>query len=99
MPKSGYRQILMLGSKYKLNYHGVKVDDDLNEMYFDSDNEIDKIIRIIFICNKQKYNKEELLLGVISVDLSDFKDDKGNSIYKMLFEKLNEENKDELCNI
>ena len=47
-----------------------KADDNLENLYFDSNNEIEKIIRIIAIDNKDKFNKKELKLGVITIDLT-----------------------------
>ena len=61
--------------------------------------EAEKIIRLICIKNDKNYKKQNLRLGVITIDLSDIKDKNGNSLYKEVLEKAKEVYKNELCNI
>lgn len=88
-----------MGSDYKLNYYEVDTDDDLKDISFSSDIEAEKIIRLICIKNDKNYKKQNLRLGVITIDLSDIKDKNGNSLYKEVLEKAKEVYKNELCNI
>ena len=64
-----------------------------------TDIEAEKIIRLICIKNDKNYKKQNLRLGVITIDLSDIKDENGNSLYKEVLEKAKEVYKNELCNI
>ena len=88
-----------VGSDYKLNYYEVDTDDDLKDISFTSELEAEKIIRLICIKNDKNYKKQNLRLGVITIDLSDIKDKNGNSLYKEVLEKAKEVYKNELCNI
>ena len=88
-----------MGSDYKLNYYEVDTDDDLKDISFSSELEAEKIIRLICIKNDKNYKKQNLRLGVITIDLSDIKDKNGNSLYKEVLEKAKEVYKNELCNI
>lgn len=88
-----------MGSDYKLNYYEVDTDDDLKDISFSSDIEAEKIIRLICIKNDKNYKKQNLRLGIITIDLSDIKDKNGNSLYKEVLEKAKEVYKNELCNI
>ena len=88
-----------MGSDYKLNYYEVDTDDDLKDITFSSDIEAEKIIRLICIKNDKNYKKQNLRLGVITIDLSDIKDKNGNSLYKEVLEKAKEVYQNELCNI
>ena len=88
-----------MGSEYKLNYYEVDTDDDLKDVGFNSDNEVEKIIRLIAIKNNNRYKKQNLKLGVITIDLSNILDKNGNQVYKSFFEKAKEVFENELCNI
>ena len=88
-----------MGSDYKLNYYEVDTDDDLKDISFSSELEAEKIIRLICIKNDKNYKKQNLRLGVITIDLSDIKYKNGNSLYKEVLEKAKEVYKNELCNI
>ena len=88
-----------MGSDYKLNYYEVDTDDDLKDISFSSELEAEKIIRLICIKNDKNYKKQNLRLGVITIDLSDIKDKNGNALYKEVLEKAKEVYKNELCNI
>lgn len=85
-------------SEYKFNYYEIDTDDDLKEVKFSSELEVEKIIRLIVLKNDKKSKNQNLSLAVITIDLSDIKDKNGNQVYKSFFEKLKEV-KDELCNI
>ena len=88
-----------MGIEYNLNYYEILADDNLENLYFDSNNEIEKIIRIIAISDKDKFNKKELKLGVITIDLSNVLDKNGKQLYKNFFKNLEREYNNELCNI
>ena len=88
-----------LGSDYKLNYYFVEPDDDLSDISFSSNADIEKIVRIIAINDKKKYKDNKLKLGIITVDLSDIKNINGEQLYKGFFEKFKEMCDNELCDI
>ena len=88
-----------MGSGYKLNYYEIDTDDDLKDVGFSSDNEVEKIIRLIAIRNDNRYKKQNLKLGVITIDLSNILDKNGNQVYKSFFEKAKEVFENELCYI
>ena len=88
-----------LGSDYKLNYYEIETNDDLTDLGFDSTNEIDKIIRVIAINNKEKFKDDNLKLGIITIDLTDVIAPDGAQLYKGFFEKVKEMYDNELCDI
>ena len=47
----------------------------------------------------KNYKKQNLRLGVITIDLSHIKDKNGNSLYKEVLEKAKEVYKNEFCDI
>ena len=90
-----------LGNEYKLQYYEIDTDDDLKNISFESDIEIEKIIRLIALENDDKFDKDKnLKLGVITIDLSNIKAPNGKQVYKDFFEKVRKVLKEnELCNI
>lgn len=88
-----------LGSDYKLNYYFVYPNDDLSDISFTSNVDIEKIIRIIAINDKKKYKDDKLKFGIITIDLSDIKNINGEQLYKGFFEKFKEMCDNELCDI
>ena len=88
-----------LGSDYKLNYYFVEPNDDLSDISFTSNVDIEKIVRIIAINDKKKYKDGKLKLGIITIDLSDIKNINGEQLYKGFFEKFKEMCDNELCDI
>ena len=88
-----------LGSDYRLNYYFVEPDDDLSDISFSSNVDIEKIVRIIAINDKKKYKDNKLKLGIITVDLSDIKNINGEQLYKGFFEKFKKMCDNELCDI
>lgn len=74
---------------YKLNYYISEIDEKENRFNYTQNNDVEKIIRIIGIGDKRK--KDDFKLGVITLDLSMFKDKDGKEIYKKLFDKLEKE--------
>ena len=72
---------------YKLNYYISEIDEKENRFNYTQNNDVEKIIRLIGIGDKRK--KDDFKLGVITLDLSMFKD--GKEIYKKLFDKLEKE--------
>ena len=74
---------------YKLNYYISEIDEKENRFNYTQNNDAEKIIRLIGIGDKRK--KDDFKLGVITLDLSMFKDKDGKEIYKKLFDKLEKE--------
>lgn len=74
---------------YKLNYYISEIDEKENRFNYTQNNDVEKIIRLIGIGDKRK--KDDFKLGVITLDLSIFKDKDGKEIYKKLFDKLEKE--------
>ena len=62
-----------LGSDYKLNYYLTEINDDTESINFTSNNDIEKIVRIIAINDKEKYTNNKLKFGIITIDLTDIK--------------------------
>ena len=84
---------------YKFNYYEIDTDDDLKDIKFTSEIEVEKIIRLIALKQDTKYKNSNLKLAVITLDLSNIKDINGNILYKDYLKKLKEEFNHELCNI
>ena len=78
----------ILGDEYKLQYYEVDTDDDLKNLTFDSDIEIEKIIRLIALDSGNKFKIQSLKLGVITLDLSNIRNHKGKQFYKDFFNKV-----------
>ena len=74
---------------YKLNYYISEIDEKENRFNYTQNNDVEKIIRLIGIGDKRK--KDDFKLGVITLDLSMFKDKDEKEIYKKLFDKLEKE--------
>ena len=74
---------------YKLNYYISEIDEKENRFNYTQNNDVEKIIRLIGLGDKRK--KDDFKLGVITLDLSMFKDKDGKEIYKKLFDKLEKE--------
>ena len=74
---------------YKLNYYISEIDEKEKRFNYTQNNDAEKIIRLIGIGDKRK--KDNFKLGVITLDLSMFKDKDGKEIYKKLFDKLEKE--------
>lgn len=78
----------ILGNEYKLNYYEIDTGDDLTNLKISSEIEIEKIIRLITL-KDEKFDNDNLKLGVITIDLSDIKDNNNNNqIFKELLEKI-----------
>lgn len=74
---------------YKLNYYISEIDEKEKRFNYTQNNNAEKIIRLIGIGDKRK--KDNFKLGVITLDLSMFKDKDEKEIYKKLFDKLEKE--------
>ena len=74
---------------YKLNYYISKIDEKEKRFNYTQNNDAEKIIRLIGIEDKRK--KDNFKLGVITLDLSMFKDKDEKEIYKKRFDKLEKE--------
>lgn len=74
---------------YKLNYYISEIDEKEKRFNYIQNNDAEKIIRLIGIGDKRK--KDNFKLGVITLDLSMFKDKNEKEIYKKLFDKLEKE--------
>ncbi len=97
--KKYFDKLCKIMSNYKFNYYVIDTDDDLKNIKFSSDVEIEKIVRLIALKPDKRFKNQNLKLGVITIDLTNIKDKNGNQLYKGFFEKLKEVNKNELCNI
>ena len=97
--KKYFDKLSKIMSDYKFNYYVIDTDDDLKNIKFSSDVEIEKIVRLIALKPDKRFKNQNLKLGVITIDLTNIKDKNGNQLYKGFFEKLKEVNKNELCNI
>ena len=97
--KKYFDKLCKIMSDYKFNYYVIDTDDDLKNIVFSSEIEIEKIIRLIALKPDKRFKNQNLKLGVITIDLTNIKDKNGNQLYKGFFEKLKEVNKNELCNI
>ena len=53
---------------YDVNYYEIIPDNNFDNLYFDSNNYIEKIIRVIPI-QDNKFNKDKLEFGVITIGL------------------------------
>ena len=76
-----------LGNDYKLNYYLTEINDKTQNINFTSKNDIEKIVRIIAINDKEKYTNNKLKFGIITIDLTDIKVN-GNQLYKGFFERF-----------
>ena len=74
---------------YKLNYYISEIDEKEKGFSYTQNNDAERIIRLIGIGDKRK--KDNFKLGVITLDLSMFKDKDEKEIYKKLFDKLEKE--------
>ena len=74
---------------YKLNYYISEIYEKEKRFNYTQNNDAEKIIRLIGIGDKRK--KDNFKLGVITLDLSMFKDKDEKEIYKKLFDKLEKE--------
>ena len=74
---------------YKLNYYISEIDEKEKRFNYTQNNDAEKIIRLIGIGDMRK--KDDFKLGVITLDLSMFKDKDEKEIYKKLFDKLEKE--------
>ena len=66
---------------YKLNYYISEIDEKENRFNYTQNNDAEKIIRLIGIGDKRK--KDNFKLGVITLDLSMFKDKDEKEIYRL----------------
>lgn len=71
----------ILGKEYKLNYYEIDTDDNLTNLKISSEIKLEKIIRLITL-KYEKFDNGNLKLGIITVDLSNIKDNKGNQIFR-----------------
>ena len=74
---------------YKLNYYISEIDEKENRFNYTQNNDVEKVIRLIGIGDKRK--KDDFKLGIITLDLSMFKNKDKKEIYKKLFDKLEKE--------
>ena len=87
--KNYFKRLEKYVGDYKLNYYISEIDEKENRFNYTQNNDVEKIIRLIGIGDKRK--KDDFKLGVITLDLSMFKDKDGKEIYKKLFDKLEKE--------
>ena len=84
-----FKRLEKYAGDYKLNYYISEIDEKENRFNYTQNNDVEKIIRLIGIGDKRK--KDDFKLGVITLDLSMFKDKDEKEIYKKLFDKLEKE--------
>ena len=84
-----FKRLEKYGGDYKLNYYISEIDEKEKRFNYTQNNDAEKIIRLIGIGDKRK--KDNFKLGVITLDLSMFKDKDEKEIYKKLFDKLEKE--------
>ena len=87
--KNYFKRLEKYVGDYKLNYYISEIDEKENRFNYTQNNDVEKIIRLIGIGDKRK--KDDFKLGVITLDLSMFKDKDEKEIYKKLFDKLEKE--------
>ena len=98
--KEYFKKLSKTFKEYDLNYYETNLPDDLNEdITIHPKSELEKIIRIIMLEKDDKFKKEKVKVGVITIDLSIFKNPKGEPIYKPMLEDMKKEYQNELCNI
>ena len=73
---------------YNLNYYLVNTDNEMKNIGFNPDNEIEKIIRVIAI--NDKYTADGLKFGFITINLTNIKDKYSKQLYKDFFQKIKE---------
>ena len=76
----------ILGNNYVLNFYTTTFNNQTQDFTFKTNNELEKAIRTFII--KDKYKENDLKVGIITIDLSNIKDKKGNQFYKDFFTKL-----------
>lgn len=81
---------LYLKDKLIFNYYETETDSQLENTDFIHNNELEKVLRLIPLSDKMKYNDDNLRLGVITLDLESALD---YSIKRYM------ERQNELCNI
>ena len=81
---------LYLKDKLIFNYYETETDSQLENTDFIHNNELEKVLRLIPLSDKKKYNDDNLRLGVITLDLESALD---YSIKRYM------ERQNELCNI
>ena len=70
-----------LKEMYDVNYYEVKPNKDFTNLSFTPKNDIEKIIRIIFIKDNNKFKSNR----VITINLSNIRSSDGTQLYKNIF--------------
>lgn len=70
---------------YDVNYYEVIPDDDMKDLSFTPKCDIEKIIRIIPIDEKDRFKKSNWKLGVITINLSNVLGKSGKPLYEGVF--------------
>lgn len=82
-------------NEYKFNYYEIDTDDDLKDIKYSSNINLEKIIRLISIKPDKRFKNQNLKLGVITLDLSNIPNI-SNETYSKIFKDLKEKFKNEL---
>lgn len=82
-------------NEYKFNYYEIDTDDDLKDIKYSSNINLEKIIRLISIKPDKGFKNQNLKLGVITLDLSNIPNI-SNETYSKIFKDLKEKFKNEL---
>ena len=88
----------VLNDECDLHYYETYMKDIDKPIFVNSNNKLEKIIRIILLEKDDKFDTDKLNLGVVTVDLSNIRYKDGKQVYKEYFKQLEELN-NELCNI
>ena len=76
--------------QYTFYYYEIDTNDDTDfrNITFDINGEFEKAIRIISIKEDKKIDDGHFKMGIITIDLSKYKDENGDLIYKKIYEDL-----------
>lgn len=81
----------IIGEEYKLNYYEMETDEKLEDLHFYADSENEIIIRIIVLDDDKYKRRNNLRLGIITIDLKDTED--MLLVYQSILKFINENEK------
>ncbi len=76
-------------NEYKFNYYEIDTNDNLKDIKYSSNIELEKIIRLISIKPDKRFKNQNLKLGVITLDLRNIPNI-SNETYSKFFKDLKE---------
>lgn len=89
--KKHFDQLCNSLNEYKFNYYEIDTDNDLKDIKYSSNINLEKIIRLISIKPDKRFKNQNLKLGVITLDLTDINNKKYSKFFKDLKEKFKNE--------